>query len=215
MGKAQRGFVSWPWGWVRVQVIALGLAIGALVIAPTWRTAVAIGLMLAAFGVELGVRSRQVGPYGGLVAGVVVTHELFLEDLKGRTRAWLGVENQYGDEEGPRLVLYDEKGQARLALRLVREKIEQSFYKKDKHAEVVPSQVEDDEPESKEPALVMFDKDGKINLSLWSKQEYPALTVDSARGYGVMQPGGVSVMARDGEPSLELYGGGKVIWRAP
>jgi hypothetical protein len=171
--------------------------------------------MLAAFGVELRVRSRQVGPYGGLVAGVVVTHELFLEDLKGRTRAWLGVENQYGDEEGPRLVLYDENGQARLALRLVREKIEQSFYREDKHAEIVPSQAGHDEPELKEPALVMFDKDGKINVSLWSKEEYPALTVNSAKGLGVMDPGGVLVMARDGDPSLELRRDGTVIWQAP
>jgi hypothetical protein len=162
--------------------------------------------VLAAFAVELGIRSRQVGPCAAVVAGVVVTHSLFLEDLEGRTRAWLGVENQYGDEEGPRLVLYDEKGQARLALRLVRENIEQSVYGEDKHAEVVPSQVGHDEPESKEPALVMFDKDGKINLSLSSNQDYPALTVTSGRGHAGMQPGGIWLMSPDGKQDR---------WRAP
>jgi hypothetical protein len=56
---------------------------------------------------------------------------------------------------------------------------------------------EDDEAESKEPALVMFDKNGKINLSLWSKQEYPAVNVEGARGHAGMQPGKVWVMSHD------------------
>lgn len=161
MGKAQRGLISWPWGWVRVQIIALGLVIGALFIAPSWRTAAAIGLMLAAFAVELGTRSRQVGPYGGLVAGVVVTHELFLEDLKGRTRAWLGVEDRYGDEKGARLVLYDANGQARLSLRDVDE-VHDYPDEEGREAEVVRPEEDADRFVTPAPALLMFEKDGKV-----------------------------------------------------
>lgn len=160
MSKAQRGVVSWPWGWVRVQVIALGLVIGAMFIAPNWRTAAAIGLMLAAFGVEVSVRSRQVGPYGGLVAGVVVTRELFVEDVKGRTRAWLGVENSYGDETGARLVLYDTEGEGRLSLRLVEEGFE---FDEESEAEPTSTEAKAGEIERNlEPAIVMFDKKAKV-----------------------------------------------------
>jgi hypothetical protein len=184
--------------WVlTVTVLLVG---GVVIAAPNWRTIVVIALAFGAYHVQQGKLWVMQGPRAGFVGSVVAARTLFIMDSEGRTRAWLGVENQYGDEEGPRLVLYNEKGQARLALRLVRENIEQGLYTEGKHAEVVPSQAGDDKPELKEPALVMFDIDGKINLCIWSNQDTPALVVNGTEGYAGMQPNRVWVINRNGKP---------------
>jgi hypothetical protein len=161
--------------------------------------------MLGVYAMQLGIPG-VVGPHTGVVAGVVVTRSLFLEDSEGRTRAWLGLESEYGDEHGPRLVFYDEKGQARLALRLVEERRERDLDRPD--AEVVPTEGDSEKSkltEPAEPALVMFNEDGKINLSLWSNQDYPALTASSARGDAGLQPGEIWLMSP---------GGKQDVWRA-
>jgi hypothetical protein len=133
-----------------------------------WRTTFAIALVVVAVCLEFTIRGRQAGPYAASVSAVVVARQLFIEDSSGQTRIWLGVENQYGDEEGPRFVMYDEKGQARLALRLVREEIEQSIYHEGRHAEVVsPDEADEQRNESKDATIVMFNEQARIDVSLW------------------------------------------------
>lgn len=182
-----------------ILTLTLVLLAGAVIAAPNWRTIIVVVLAIGAYYVQEGKLWITRGPCAGFVGSVVAARTLFIVDSKGRTRAWLGVENQYGDEEGPRLVLYNEKGQARLALRLVRENIEQSPYTEGKHAEVAPSQVEDDELELKEPALVMFDINGKINLCIWSNQDEPALVVNGTGGHAGIQPNSVWVLNPNGK----------------
>ncbi len=200
---AQRGLGRRKWVG---HTVTLSLLIGAVLLAPSWRTAAAIGLMLAALALRIGPGAWQLGPYAAAVAGVVVTRELFLEDSQGRTRAWLGVANEYGDEKGPRLVLYDERGQARLSLRLIGEKTERldADRLEGKHAEVVPTEPAEDKSERTEPALVMFNQEGDINLSLWSRQDWPAVEVSGTRGHARMSPNEVWVMnPSGGSRSLE------------
>lgn len=151
----QRYLKFWPWGWLCAWAVTLALFVGALLVGPSWRTVAAIGLIIAALGVQLAAPKRQVGPCAAVVAGVVVTRTLFLEDSEGRTRAWFGVENCYGDERGARLVLYDGKGQARLSLRAV----EENSPEDGREAEVV--RTGEDAYES-EPDLVMLGKDGEV-----------------------------------------------------
>jgi hypothetical protein len=200
VGEIERELTHWPWGQLWGWVITLVLFVGSVVVAPNFRTLTAIGLMLAAYGVQLAVRKQRRTLPSAVVTGAVVTRMLFVEDSKGRTRAWLGVENEYGDEEGPRLVLYDEKGQARLALRLVHEDIEQASYNEGKHAEVVCPQDEDDgddEAQPKAPALVMFDDDGDISLSVWAAKERPTVEVRAANGSAGVEPNCVWVLSHD------------------
>jgi len=182
-----------------ILTFTLVLLAGAVIAAPNWRTIIVVVLAIGAYHVQEGKLWIMRGPWAGFVGSVLAARTLFIVDSKGRTRAWLGVENQYGDEEGPRLVLYNEKGQARLALRLVRENIEQGPYTEGKHAEVAPSQVEDDERELKEPALVMFDINGKINLCIWSNQDEPALVVNGTEGHAGIQPNSVWVLNPNGK----------------
>jgi hypothetical protein len=139
------GLTPWGrWSWV----VTLALLGGAILVAPSMRTVAAIALALAALVVELLAAKQVVGPYAAVVADVVVTRELFLEDSEGRTRAWLGVE-AFGDETGAKLVLYDSKGQARLSLRDVEERFE---YPDEEAREAEPPA----------PTLVMFGKYGNV-----------------------------------------------------
>ncbi len=152
-----------PWlAHVLAWAVTLGLLIGSVVLAPSWHSVIAVALIVGAYGVQTGDWGRKAGPYASIVAHVIVTRSLFLEDSEGRTRGWLGLENEYGDEHGPRLVLYDAKGQARLALRNVWEEVEAAD-EEGREAEVVPSQEDEDGDEfGPEPTLVVFGKGGNV-----------------------------------------------------
>ena len=97
-------------------VVFLSLAAAAFAF-PRLQIVAAIGLALFAYNVLTADWGRYAGPYAGVAARVLRTQMLFIEDSTGRARAWLGVENEFDDETGARLVFYDEKGRARLALR--------------------------------------------------------------------------------------------------
>jgi len=203
-----------PWlGWLFAWTVTLALLGGTILVAPSWRTVVAIGLMLAAYGVIQADWGAKRGPYAAVVAGVIVTRSLFLTDSEGLTRAWLGLENEYGDEHGPRLVLYDEKGQPRAALRLIDEQKERNVNVHDgPDAEVVPRGEGPDESERTEPALVMFGRGGRISLSLWSCGDHPALEAIGAGGHAGVQPGNIWALSHGGklwsappEPPKDLF----------
>lgn len=110
MQQARRRLAQWA------LVLLLSLAAIAFAL-PRWQTAAAIGLALLAYNVITTDWGRYAGPYAGIATRLVRTQMLFIEDSGGRARAWLGVENEFDDETGARLVFYDEKGRARLALR--------------------------------------------------------------------------------------------------
>lgn len=116
------------------------LALGNRFRFPTPGDAAAIALALLAYNVLTTERGRYAGPYAGIAARVVRTQMLFIEDSAGRARAWLGVENVFDDEPGARLVFYDEKGLARLALRIAAGAYDHDEYGR-ACAEVVPGQT--------------------------------------------------------------------------
>lgn len=68
---------------------------------------------------------------------------LVIEDSAGRARAWLGVETSSATEKGARLVFYDDKGRARLAVRFA-DKVLDDPYGNGARAEVTPGQVADE-----------------------------------------------------------------------
>jgi len=185
-----RFVVAQAWG---LTILSVALAI---IVAPSWRGIAAVALVVAAYHVLRNRLWTVEGPCAGFVGGALVARSLFIIDSKARTRAWLGMDNQYGDEEGPRLVFYDWAGQAKLALRLVRETSEQIPENiHDRHAEVVQREKDgEEELNHNEPALVMFNKKGIINISLWSNGSYPSLSLRGAMGDGGIQPNSVWVL---------------------
>lgn len=97
----------------RQWALVLFLSLAAIAFAfPRLQTAAAIALALLAYNVLTTDWGRYAGPLAGIAARVVRTQMLFVEDSAGRARAWLGVEDEYGDEPGARLVFYDRKGRA-------------------------------------------------------------------------------------------------------
>jgi hypothetical protein len=183
---------------VWVWTLTVALLAGVLVIAPNWRTTVATVLALGAYHVWRRRLWTVEGPCGGFVGGAFVARNFFILDSKGRTRVWLGVENEYGDEEGPRLVMYNENGQARLALRLVRENIEQGPNVEGRHAEVVENEnTVIKQSDVTDPALVMFGQDGKIKLALWENGDCPSVDVEGENGKAGVAPNQVWVMGKN------------------
>jgi hypothetical protein len=129
---------------LRHWTLVLILSLAAIAFAfPHLQTAAAIALALLAYNVLTTEWGRYAGPYAGIAARVVRTQMLFIEDSAGRARAWLGVENQFDDEQGARLVFYDEKGRARLALRIAGKAYDHDHDGR-ACAEVVPGQVLDE-----------------------------------------------------------------------
>ena len=123
-------------GRFRQWIIPVFLSLAAAAFARRLQTAAAIALALLAYYALTTDWGRYPGPYAGIAARVVRTQMLFIEDSAGRARAWLGVEDEFDDEIGPRLVFYDEQGRARLGIRLADLRVSEG-------AEVVPGQALD------------------------------------------------------------------------
>lgn len=126
--------------WALVVLLSLAAAAFAL---PRLQSAAAIALALLAYNVLTANWGTYAGPYAGIAARVLRTQMLFIEDSAGRARAWLGVENEFSDEKGARLVFYDDKGRARLAVRFA-DKVLDDPYGNGARAEVTPGQVADE-----------------------------------------------------------------------
>jgi hypothetical protein len=120
-----------PKNWVRITA-ALVAIVAIVVIAPNWRSVAIPGLLLLAWWLLLTavpwdylpamtVHSRVVA------ARVVVAQRFVLEEPEGQVRAYFGRETG-ADEKGPRLVLYNAAGQARLALRALDQVTELQLY---------------------------------------------------------------------------------------
>jgi hypothetical protein len=122
--RAMRGTLARVGRWTLVMLLSLAAVVLAL---PRLQTAAAIALALFAYSVLTTRRGEDTGPYAGIAARVIRTQMLFIEDSAGKPLAWLGVEDAYGDEHGARLIFYDKKGRARLALRFADRRFEEDL----------------------------------------------------------------------------------------
>jgi hypothetical protein len=82
--------------------------------------------MLTLVAIYLIVRAKLFSGLGAVAlnawhvdAHAVSASRFVLVDAKGKTRAYLGFATRSSDEPGPRLVLYNAQGKARLALRVM------------------------------------------------------------------------------------------------